>query len=167
MSGLGFYATAGDVHELVRVLLVDMGMTLVVKRVYLEKRVDVITTPAAFHWPIADAAVNFHGLFALTSAEDVAKIEMFGPHPRDEGGVWYSVRNDGLPFNFVQIDFDVPPWQTRGVTLYYGLAGALPGSRPLFERVAREIKRGGGRLVGRYDGGLWWYCREAYRKLKV
>ena len=166
MSELGFYATAGDLHALVRVLLVDMGMTLVVKRVYLEKRVDVITTPAAFHWPIDDAAVNFHGLFALTSAEDVAKIEMFGPHPRDEGGVWYSVRNDGLPFNFVQIDFDVPPWQTRGVTLYYGLAGALPGSRPLFERVAREIKRGGGRLAGRYVDQRW-HCREAYRKLKV
>ena len=167
MSELGFYATAGDVHELVRVLLVDMGMTLVVKRVYLEKRFDVIATPEAFHWPTDDPAAHGYGLYVLTSAEDVAKIEMSGPHPRDEGGVWYSVRNDGLPFNFVDIDFYASPWQTRGVTLYYGLAGALPGSRPLFERVAREIKRGGGRLVGRYDGGLWWYCREAYRKLKV
>ena len=41
MSELAFYATKEDVHEFVRVLLVNLRMTLVVERVYLEKRVDV------------------------------------------------------------------------------------------------------------------------------
>jgi len=166
MPGLAFYATKGDVHEFVRVLLVNLGMTLVVERVYLEKRVDVITTPEEFHWPTDDAGVRVQGLFVLSSVEDVSKIEMHGPYPRDTGGVWYSLRNDGLPFNFVEIDFLGPPWQTRGEMLYYGAAGAFAGSRLLFERVAREIKRGGGKLAGEY-GGLIWHCREAYRKLKA
>lgn len=166
MSELAFYATKEDVHEFVRVLLVNLRMTLVVERVYLEKRVDVITTLEEFHWPTNDVRMGVHGLFVLSSVEDVPKIEMHGPYPRDTGGVWYSLRNDGLPFSFVEISFLGPPWQSRGETLYYGALFAPAGSRPMFDKVAREIKRGGGKLAGQY-GGLIWHCREAYQKLKA